>query len=259
LTLIYALAIAIFLSLAMAAGWWIGQASGRSGRIDAVWSLATGLAGIGAVTIAGGHRPRALLIALYLAIWAVRLGFYLWRRAKHGEDPRYAALKEQWGEAAPLRLFLFLQLQAVAAWPLAFSAYVAAGAPGDIGLRDALALLVFAAALIGEAVADAQMAAFKANPDNRGGICETGLWSWSRHPNYFFEWFGWLGLPLLAIGPGYPLGWLAWLAPLEMYWLLVKVSGVPPLEEAMRRSRGKAFEPYAARVSVFWPMPPRRA
>jgi len=258
LIVLSALALAAFLSLAMAGGWWIGQKSGRSGRIDAIWTLATGLAGIGAVAIAAGRWPRMLLVALYLAIWAVRLGGYLWRRAKHGEDPRYAALKEQWGEAAPLRLFLFLQLQAVAAWPLALSAYVAAAAPGDVGLRDGLTVLVFAVALIGEAVADAQMAAFKANPSHRGGICDTGLWSWSRHPNYFFEWFGWLGLPLIAIDPGYPLGWVAWLAPAEMYWLLVHVSGVPPLEEAMQRSRGKAFDQYAARVSEFWPMPPRR-
>jgi steroid 5-alpha reductase family enzyme len=158
-----------------------------------------------------------------------------------------------------LRMFLFLQLQAVAAWPLALSAYVAAGAPADIGLRDALALLVFAVALIGEAIADAQMAAFKRDPNNRGEICDTGLWSWSRHPNYFFEWFGWLGLPLLAVQSGYSLGWLAWFAPLEMYWLLVHVSGVPPTEEAMRRSRGAAFNRYAARVSAFWPRPPRQA
>jgi len=259
LTVVYALGLALLLSVAMAGAWWIGQTSGRSGRIDAIWTLSTGLAGIGAVAIGANHAPRALLVVLFLAIWAVRLGGYLWRRAKHGEDARYAALKEQWGERAPLQLFLFLQVQAVAAWPLALSAYVAAGALEDIGLRDALALLVFAAALIGEAVADAQMAAFKANPGNRGGICETGLWSWSRHPNYFFEWFGWLGLPLLAIGPGYPLGWLAWLAPAEMYWLLVHVSGVPPLEVAMRRSRGEAFDRYAARVNAFWPMPPRSA
>jgi steroid 5-alpha reductase family enzyme len=257
--MLYALALAVFLSFAMAGAWWIGQRSGRSGQIDAIWSLATGLAGIGAVAIGADRWPRAFLVALYLAIWAGRLGFYLWRRAKHGEDPRYAALKEQWGDAAPLRLFLFLQLQAVAAWPLAISAYVAAGAPGDIGLRDALALLVFAAALIGEAVADAQMAAFKIDPINRGKICDTGLWSWSRHPNYFFEWFGWLGLPLLAMQSGYPLGWLAWLAPAEMYGLLVYVSGVPPTEQAMRRSRGAAFERYAARVSAFWPTPPRKA
>ena len=88
-------------------------------------------------------------------------------------------------------------------------------------------------------------------------ICERGLWGWSRHPNYFFEWLGWLGWPLLAIGAGYPWGWLSLLAPAWMYYLLVHISGVPPLEEAMRKSRGEAYADYAARVNAFWPAPPR--
>ncbi len=253
-----ALAIAVFLSLAMAAAWRIGETSGRSGRVDAIWSFATGAACLAAVALGGGRSARALIAAAYLLIWAIRLGVYLWRRAEHGQDPRYEALKAKWGEKAPLRMFAFLQIQALAAWPLAISAYVAAASPRPgPDLRDGLAMLVFAAALGGEAVADRQMAAFKADPANRGRICERGLWGWSRHPNYFFEWLGWLGFPLLAVGLGYPWGWLAFLAPAWMYYLLVYVSGLPPLEEAMRRSRGRAFDAYCARVSAFWPAPPR--
>ncbi len=252
-----ALAIAVFLSVAMAGAWRVGQTSGRSGQVDAIWTAATGLACLGAVASGAAQTPRALLIGLFLIVWAGRLSLYLWRRAAHGEDSRYAALKQQWGDKAASRMFLFLQAQAVAAWPLALSAYAAAASPRAApDLRDGLALLVFVVAVAGEAIADAQMAAFRADPANRGGICERGLWAWSRHPNYFFEWLGWIGLPLLAIDAGYPWGWLALLAPAEMYYLLVYVSGVPPLEETMRKSRGAAFDDYCRRVSAFWPAPP---
>jgi steroid 5-alpha reductase family enzyme len=242
----------------MAGAWVVGDRSGRSGQVDAIWTFATGAACLAAIWAGAAQPARAGLVAVYIAIWSLRLGSYLWKRAEHGEDPRYAALKEQWGDKARSRLFLFLQIQAVSSWPLAISAYFAAASPRPSpDLADLLAVLVFAAALGGEAVADRQMAAFKADPRNRGGICERGLWGWSRHPNYFFEWLGWLGLPLLAMDPSHPWGWLAWLAPAWMYFLLVYVSGLPPLEESMRRSRGAAFERYAARVSAFWPLPPR--
>jgi steroid 5-alpha reductase family enzyme len=248
--------VALALSAAMAGAWGVGQASGRSGQVDAIWTFATGAACLAAIVLARGPWPRAVVAGAFILVWSLRLGTYLWRRARHGEDPRYAALKEQWGERAALRMFGFLQIQAVASWPLVLSAYVAAAASRPSpDWRDAAAAVVFVAALAGEAVADRQMAAFKADPANKGGICEAGLWGWSRHPNYFFEWLGWLGFPLLA-GGGF--GWLALAAPVWMYVLLVYVSGLPPLEEAMRRSRGPRFEDYARRVNAFWPAPPRK-
>ena len=254
------LVIAVALSLAMAGAWAVAQRSGLSGRADAIWTFATGAACLAALAVGTVHGARAAIPAVYLTIWAGRLGSYLWRRAAHGDDPRYAEMKRDWGAKASARLFQFLQIQALASWPLAISAYVAAGAPRQApDVRDALAALVFIAALTGEGIADRQMAAFKADPANKGGLCERGLWSWSRHPNYFFEWLGWLGFPLLAIEGDYGWGWLAWLAPVWMYILLVHVSGVPPLEKTMRASRGARWDAYAARVSAFWPLPPRRA
>ncbi len=252
------LAIAAFLALAMGAAWGIAETSGRSGRVDAIWSISTGAACLGALALGADRPARAAIGAAYLAVWSLRLGVYLWRRAEHGDDPRYAALRAEWGDRAPVRMLLFLQIQALAAWPLVLSAYVAAGSPRPApDMRDALAGLLFLTALGGEALADREMAAFRANPANKGGVCETGLWGWSRHPNYFFEWIGWLGWPLLAIDTGYAAGWLSLLAPAWMYYLLVHVSGLPPLEQAMRRSRGAAFEDYARRVNAFWPAPPR--
>ena len=98
---------------------------------------------------------------------------------------------------------------------------------------------------------------FGADPANNGKVCDVGLWRLSRHPNYFFEWLGWLAYPMIAIdlGGAYPGGWLAILAPMLMYYLLVHVSGIPPLEEHMLKSRGEAFRDYQRRVNAFWPIP----
>jgi steroid 5-alpha reductase family enzyme len=120
---------------------------------------------------------------------------------------------------------------------------------------------VLLAAIAGEALADGQLRQFRADPGNRGRVCDIGLWGWSRHPNYFFEWLGWVAYPLLAIDlrGDYPFGWLALSAPAFMYWLLVYVSGVPPLEQQMLRSRGAAYREYQGRVSAFFPLPPARS
>jgi steroid 5-alpha reductase family enzyme len=98
---------------------------------------------------------------------------------------------------------------------------------------------------------------FASNPANRNAVCDVGLWRWSRHPNYFFEWLSWLGYPLIAIDvSGHnPYGWLALLAPACMYWVLVHVSGIPPLEEHMLGSRGEAFRAYQKRTRPFFPLP----
>ena len=148
----------------------------------------------------------------------------------------------------------------MASWPLALTAYCAARAPRPgLDWRDGLAIALFALAFAGETVADQQMAGFKQTPANRGRICDQGLWAWSRHPNYFFEWLGWLAYPIMAVEAGYPAGWLTLSGPLVIYVLLVHVSGVPPLEAHLSRSRPAEFAAYAENVSAFWPRPPRRS
>ena len=256
-----AVVIALMLSGAMALAWRVALTTGQSGRIDAIWAFATGSAAVVAAAASAGDPLRRTVVCVMAAIWSLRLGFYLWRRAtSSADDPRYAALKQSWGEAAPRRLFLFLQIQAAASCPLALTAYFAAAAPSSgLDWRDGLAIALFALAFAGEAIADRQMAGFKRAPANRGRICDQGLWAWSRHPNYFFEWLGWLAYPIMTVEAGYPAGWLTLSGPLVIYWLLVHVSGVPPLEAHLSRSRPAEFAAYAENVSVFWPRPPRRS
>ncbi|MFO1116123.1 MAG: DUF1295 domain-containing protein [Beijerinckiaceae bacterium] len=252
--------LAVFLSVAMAFACRTALSSGRSGRIDAIWTLSTGAAGVIAALwpTADAQPARQALAAILIAVWSLRLGTYMWRRAESGpDDPRYATMKREWGEAAPARLFRFLQAQALCSWPLVAAVFVAAHAPRAApDWRDAAAVALFCLALGLESVADAQMAAFRRDPRNRGRICDTGLWAWSRHPNYFFEWLVWWTWPLIAIQMDHAAGWVALAAPALMYWLLAHVSGVPPLEAELRRSRPEAFADYERRVSRFFPAPP---
>jgi steroid 5-alpha reductase family enzyme len=254
-------ALAAFLSAAMAFAWRVTESGGRSGWIDAIWTFATGLASVAAAL--WGAAPGALrpaLVAVLAAVWSLRLGLHIVARTtRGGDDPRYRQLRAEWGDRASGRLFLFLQAQAAAGLMLAFSVAIAAHRPGaGPDLRDMIGIALFVAALAGEAASDQQLAQFAADVRNRGKICDVGLWSVSRHPNYFFEWLVWVAFAAVAFDPAvYPSGWLALAAPALMYALLVHVSGIPPLEAHMLRSRGDAFRAYQARVNAFWPGPPR--
>ena len=240
---------------------WIAQRmTGNSGWVDVAWSLATGLAGVtlSLTPLDGGVTgTRAWVVAALVAAWSLRLGGHIALRAAAGiEDPRYAALQKEWGAQFPARLYGFLLLQALVAFGLAAGIGLAARNPAGFGPLEGLAILVLAAASAGEAAADATLRRFKANQANRGRICAAGLWAWSRHPNYFFEWLVWVAYPLFALSGAWPWGWLAFAAPALMYWTLRHASGVPPLETHMQARYGTAWTEYAARVPVFFPRIP---
>lgn len=256
---------ALFLVLVMTAAWLVQRRTGQGGWADAFWSLGLGAAGVGVALFpidGGPPSARQGLAAVLIGAWGLRLGLHIAARAAHeNEDPRYARLREQWGTQFQPRMFGFLMLQAGAAAFLALSVLLGSRNPTPgLGLQDGLATLIFVAALVGEGLADRQLAAFKAKSDQPGRVCDTGLWAWSRHPNYFFEWLGWCAWPVFAINLSgdWPWGWLALTGPAYIYWLLTRVSGVPLLEAHMRRSRPAAFAAYAARTSAFFPRPPRR-
>ncbi|MFO1144510.1 MAG: DUF1295 domain-containing protein [Amaricoccus sp.] len=255
--------LAIFLAVAMAGAWLIVDRSGRSGWADTTWSLAVGVGGVAAALapISTGTTARQLVVAALVAVWSLRLSGHIAARTRSGgEDPRYQALKEEWGQDRRKQLFWFLQIQAAAAFLLVVTILVAAHNPAPWPQAgDIIGMVIAVAAVLGETVADRQLARFRENPANQGKVCDVGLWGQSRHPNYFFEWLGWVAYAVIAIdiAGGYPWGWLALAGPIFVYWLLVHVSGIPPLEAHMLRSRGDAFRAYQARVSAFWPLPGR--
>lgn len=252
------------LALIMTGAWLVQQRTGNAGYIDAVWTFGLGLVGISSalIPLAGGGAPtgRQWLVAAIMLAWSLRLGIHILQRsAARGDDPRYAALIKQWGARARPEMWILLQKQALVSVPLALSIFVAAHNPAPLfRAQDVLALLLLLTAIAGEALADRQLRDFVAS--GKGGICDRGLWRWSRHPNYFFEWLFWLAFPLLAIDfSGYPIGFIALAAPLCMYWLLVYVSGIPPLEAHMVAKHGGAYRTYQARTSAFFPLPPKEA
>ncbi|MBW8812157.1 MAG: DUF1295 domain-containing protein [Caulobacterales bacterium] len=250
------------MAIVMVAAWAFGLALKNGGWTDVFWTWGTGLTLAAAALwpLGPSTAPHQALAAGLMAVWTLRLGLYLTPRvASHPEDARYAAFRQQWGRRYPLNMLFVTLPQAPASALLGLSVIVAAHASrAELGLRDGLAVALFAGAILGETVADLQMKAFRDDPAHRGQVIDTGLWGWSRHPNYFFQWLGWLAYPVIALDPARPVTWLSLAAPAVMYGLLRYVSGVPPLEAQMLKSRGAAFRAYQARVSVFFPLPPKR-
>jgi steroid 5-alpha reductase family enzyme len=258
-------AISFALSAIMAGAWLIWRGTRNSGWVDATWTFGLGaIGGIGAVSptlLSGALTLRQIVVAILVVFWSLRLGLHIAARtARITDDPRYAKLLRDWGAAAPRQMFWLLQKQALVSIPLALSIVLAAWNPvPGLRLQDFIGVFVLIAAIAGEGLSDRQLRGFRADPKNRDRVCDSGLWSWSRHPNYFFEWFGWLAYPLLAIdlGGGYPWGWIALAGPACMYWLLVHISGIPPLEAHMLERRCDEFRAYQARTNAFFLGPPR--
>jgi steroid 5-alpha reductase family enzyme len=255
-------AMAAALCTLMAAAWMIQQRTGNSGWVDTIWTFATGYVGVVAALWPFGANalpPRRFMVAALVTTWALRLGLHIAvRSAGNHDDPRYAEYARRWGSAAPRKMFVFLQQQALGSLPLVFAIFLAAQVPVPaFRLQDYLGALILFVGIAGEGIADAQLKRFRDNPANQGRVCDAGLWRWSRHPNYFFQWFGWLAYPVIAITPGHPWGFAALVVPLFMYWILNYVTGVPPLEEQMARSRGEAWRAYQARTSRFFLLPPK--
>jgi steroid 5-alpha reductase family enzyme len=153
-------------------------------------------------------------------------------------------------------MFKFFQMQAVSVVLLGAAFLVTSINPAPaLHPFEIAGLALFLIALTGEALADRQLAAFKRDSANRGRVCDTGLWRYSRHPNYFFEWLVWVAFFVFALGS--PWGWVAIIGPASILWLLLRVTGIPMNEEQNLRSRGDAYRRYQQSTSVFVPLPKR--
>lgn len=248
-------AAALLLVSAMTLAWAQQQRTGNRGWIDTIWSFSVGLAALLALAMTPAEPTRRALVAILIAIWSARLGWHILTRTRRSaDDPRYARLIAGWGDAAPMKLFAFLQAQSLVGIVLVWTVLLAAAAPAPAPSTDTLVFAALAVlSVFGEALADAQLAAGKRSMPP-GEIYDGGLWAYSRHPNYFFEWLYWLSLAAIAIAP--PSGirsWFALAAPAIMYFLLRYGSGVPHLEAHLERTRPEAFRAYSRRVPVFFP------
>lgn len=246
------------MALVMAGLWGVQRLRGDAGIVDVAWGLGVGILGAGFAALSSdGDLARRAVVALLAIVWAARLaGHIALRLVRFPEDGRYQALRAEWGSAAQVRLFWFFQIQAF--WSVLFAAPILLAASNSLPFpawSDWLGLAVWVVAVSGEGLADRTLSAFRNDPANRGQVCRNGLWRYSRHPNYFFEWLHWWTYVCLAWGGAY--GWLALFGPLVMLFFLLKVTGVPPTEAQALKSRGDAYREYQQTTSVFFPWPPR--
>lgn len=239
---------------------WLRQRATRDATsVDVAWAANLGLLALLYALTCPGWVGRRIAIALAAGAWSARLALHLYANRVRGhreEDGRYRALRARWGESAGAKFFVFYQVQAALDVLLSLPFWLAASHRGaGFHTLEIAGLSLLGAAVLGESIADRQLARFRAEPGNRGRTCRLGLWRVSRHPNYFFEWLAWVGFALIAATA--PLGWLGWLAPLLMLLLILKVTGIPPTEEQALRSRGDDYREYQRTTSSFFPWFPK--
>jgi steroid 5-alpha reductase family enzyme len=227
--------------------------------VDRTWSIfITGAAAVYFALLPAPGARGAWMLALGVA-WALRLSLYITARNwGHGEDRRYQEIRARnQPNFAFKSLYLVFGLQAVLAWTVSAPFFAAMAGSRPIGVLDIAGLALAAFGIVFEAVGDAQMSRFKADPANKGQVMDRGVWRYTRHPNYFGETCIWWGFWLVALGGA---GWGgAWtiVSPILMTVLLLKVSGVSLLEKDIGERR-PAYRDYIARTNAFFPGPPKR-
>jgi steroid 5-alpha reductase family enzyme len=227
--------------------------------VDIFWGAGFVLIAWVAAGVSDGAIARRVLVTVLVSIWGLRLAFHLFRRNwGHGEDFRYQRMRTHHGSRFWLvSLYTVFGLQAGLMWLVSIPVQLAAAAHEPAGLTgfDLAGTLLVAVGLAFEAVGDLQLARFRANPLNAGRVLDTGLWAWTRHPNYFGDAVVWWGLFTIALAT--PWGFLGVIGPAVMNFFLVRVSGVAMLEKSLSRTK-PGYADYVARTSAFFPLPPKR-
>jgi steroid 5-alpha reductase family enzyme len=230
------------------------------GIVDIAWSYAFAALATFYALAGPGWPLRRALIASLAVVWSLRLGTHLAIRVighHPTEDGRYIQLRKDWaGNFAP-KMFGFFQLQAGTVVLLGAAFILAALNPTPaLHPLEYVGAALWLLAISGEALADAQLAAFKKNPAHKGQVCAVGLWRYSRHPNYFFEWLIWVSFFIFSLAS--PYGWIAFIGPASILYLLLRVTGIPLTEEQSLRSRGDAYRRYQQTTSAFIPWFPKK-
>jgi steroid 5-alpha reductase family enzyme len=227
--------------------------------VDIGWGLGFILLSVDYIMLGQGFNLRNSICFLMVFLWGMRIVLYLIKRiaSDNEEDKRYKKIRQDFGKMAWLKFLLIFEFQAGLEMIIGVPFIIVSLNPvPGISLWEVLGTIVFTVALIGETIADEQLHAYKKDPAHKGKTCDAGLWSYSRHPNYFFEWLVWVGLFVYALGS--PMGWVAVISPLAMFYLLMFVSGIPMAEEQSLKSRGDEYRRYQAVTSVFFPMLKRK-
>ncbi|GAC1619679.1 MAG: DUF1295 domain-containing protein [Candidatus Acidiferrum sp.] len=227
--------------------------------VDVGWAAGLAILGVYYAYAAPGYPARKWAIAAMSGIWGLRLATYLLfsRVIGQPEEGRYVQLRREWKRNIPMRFLFFYEFQALLDVVLSLPFLLAClDTRIPMGIGEKIGMGIWLVGICGEALADAQLAAFKRNPANRGTTCHAGLWNYSRHPNYFFEWTIWMGYAVFAIGS--PWGWLGLISPALILYFLLGVTGIPATEAQALRSRGEEYRGYQRTTSAFVPWFPKK-
>ena len=232
----------------------------NAGIVDVGWTAIVASLAILDARLGGGWEYRRAAAGFMMGSWGLRLAVYLFydRVLNRPEDGRYVQMRRGWGAEAPRRFFWFFQTRALAAVGFSLPAlFASTNLDPRFSLSELIAAGLWVVAFVGESTADRQLLRFKSNAANRGRTCRAGLWKFSRHPNYFFEWLIWIAFALFAAAS--PWGWVAFACPAAMFYFLFKVTGIPLNEAQALRSRGDQYHAYQRSTSVFVPWFPKSA
>jgi steroid 5-alpha reductase family enzyme len=239
--------------------WLLSVASRDASIVDVFWGL--GFVLIAALSNASeGYAPRQAIVGLLVSLWGIRLAVHLLLRNRgKGEDPRYKAMRKHWGNRFPvvsLVTVFALQGTLMVIVSLPIQAAMHAATPAELTPFDIGGAIICLAGIAWEATADLQLTRFRSKRGNGKKVLDTGLWRYSRHPNYFGDCVAWWGFGLIAVAVE---AWWALIGPALMTFLLVRVSGVALLERRIVKAKKRPdYESYIERTSAFVPMPPRK-
>jgi steroid 5-alpha reductase family enzyme len=233
---------------------WIWQLRTRNAAIvDTVWSASFPALAMAYFVLVDGYTPRQLLILFMVVIWGMRLALFLLSRTiGEPEDARYTALRKEWGVNQNVLMLRFFYFQAALALILSVPfALINLNTDPSLKLIEWMGVGIWGLGLLGESLSDHQLRKFKSKPENKGKVCDQGLWYYSRHPNYFFEWLIWVAYFVIALGSAW--GWVSIICPMLMLYFLLKVTGIRYTETHLLKSRGRAYEEYQRTTSAFVP------
>ncbi len=232
--------------------WLIHLKTKNAGIVDFGWCSGLALLGLFYAVAGSGFSHRRIHMAVMVVLWSGRLAFHVLQRLMNGpEDPRYAAIRQSPLANFGPRFLAFFQFQALLAVLVSYPfACLAQYDNPQLTLAEKFGTLLWVIAFAGESVADAQLNVFKRDPSHKGKTCQAGLWKYSRHPNYFFEWLVWIAFFIAALPA--PHGWFSIASPVIMLFFLYKVTGIPATEEHAVRSRSD-YREYQRTTSPFIP------
>jgi steroid 5-alpha reductase family enzyme len=224
--------------------------------VDIFWGLGFVFVAWAGYSFGDGLIERRALLGVLVSLWGLRLTLYLAKRnGGKPEDYRYQAMRRHHGAAFPLRsLFIVFWFQGLVAWLVSLPLQASALSHSGLSWLDAVGVLLWFIGILFESIGDAQLSRFKADPSNEGKVMRSGLWRYTRHPNYFGDFLLWWGFGLIALSAG-----AAWslIGPVLMTFFLLWVSGVALLEKTITRRRPE-YEEYIRQTSAFFPWPPKK-